>query len=148
MSIEMNFHSSPAIGTRLTEISIRKTLQSLCLQAIQVFRDLVYTTLRLRLPSAVFSERAKTQIPALTAPVSLLDSYLQCFQIDVRADACALVIDRAALRARKLPEHFPEMLEYGSELGIPAIPHLQVSWRTLLREHIPALRKDAMHALI
>jgi hypothetical protein len=119
-------------------------LRSLCEQSVESLKRLILEELRRRLPTVEVSEGARKRFPSFRNIQTLLDRYGQCFRIEKTEDGARLVLDRTLLVKQGLPEMLPELLEYGSEIGVSPVAHLRTAWRKFLTETVDEIVRSAV----
>jgi hypothetical protein len=134
MPLEVQFAQTESIATDLTPARVSEALSATCEKSVLSLRRLILEELRQRLPLSEITEEAREKIPALNDLPSLIAKYASCFNVNKGEDGFTLIVDRAKLRQMGLPANLPEMLEYGSEVGISAAPHLRTGWYKFLSE--------------
>ena len=96
---------------------------------------------------AEITDEAKARIPALANLEVLLAKYRSCFSIEITDEGAALILSRTKLQALGLPAQLPELLEYGSEMGIAPMVHLRTAKLRFRRETIPSIAAEVKSEL-
>lgn len=134
MPVKVAFRRTAPIGSQLTSENVEKALLGICRESIQELQGLIRLELLKRVSQVEITDEAKERIPALNNLASLLEKYQDAFRVEVTEEGVKLFIDRDVLTRQGLPKILPEMLEYGSRIGISPMAHLRTSKALFLRE--------------
>ena len=129
-------------GKRIGQIS-----KSFSREATERLRQLIFAELQKRWSQLEVSKQARDAMPGLRDLVATWEAYRASFVIQDDGGVFSLVIDRDALERAGMPRILPEVLEYGSELGVPPIAHLRPAWSAFKRSAAIEVLRDTFSEL-
>ncbi len=147
MPVNVQLVRTPGVGALPTPKQVEEALFSLCEKTVGELASLILEELHRNVSHVEVTPQAVDTFPVLSDLDSLLERYRLSFRVERTKTGAQLVIDRDELERQGLPRFLPEMLEYGSEVGISALAHLRPGWSRLLRETVRKLAREAMGAL-
>ncbi len=147
MPVEISFTQTESVDVVRLADRTKRALLEVRTRSVEALERLLREALTERLASLEVSDEAKARFPAFRDLHTLSADYLSCFRTREDGDEFRLWIDRDALEKQGLPRLLPEMLEYGSEIGIPPAFHLGLAWHRFERETVGKLTREVLNEL-
>ena len=147
MPVLVKVSGRPVLPKRLSADRVETALRQVCKRSVETLHEMILGELRRYVAHLEVSESAKKQIPALANVARLFMGYESSFRVEETPDGSRLAIDRSRLQQLGLPKTLPEILEYGSEIGVSPVAHLRTAWRKFLQEAVYPLAEEVVREL-
>jgi len=113
--------------------SVHEAWQDVSKQVEAQFRKCLEQVLLPRVEAWDVSEEVVKKYPFLKEKRRFVESYINCFSVDVSEMSVSFFLDEGKVARNSFPKEIGELLEFGS-LDFPSLPHFRNvvdSWRTL-----------------
>jgi len=129
---------------RMRKVDVSKMLHTLCEESARKLEAMIKEDLELRWSQLRVSKGVVDRFSVFADLSDLLEKYKKCFRVEVTGDGAQLILDSDLLQFYGFPKELPELLEYGSELGIPPIPHLRTAWDNFVNVVVERLASEGI----